>query len=221
MVVDVVERVQQWRILIVDSKVVMMLVAQENVFILLLLLLLLLMLATLIVMVILGASRGHDGAHGLVQLLLLLGAPILEPDLNSRRVQMGLDGDRVAIRGTGVAVLLERLFQDVELALGESGSMALPAACVRYGWLLLSLVLRRDGCTFWIRLKMVRACGDLRLAHEDATVEISGIVLGVWRRDVSPGLRSESAAALRLSWVVGHGVCRRLAALLALAGHHQ
>lgn len=68
---------------------------------------------------------GRNASHCLTNLLLMLRPPVLEPDLDSRRVQIGLAGQSLAISRTWVAVLLEGLLEHSQLILIECGPMAL------------------------------------------------------------------------------------------------
>lgn len=74
--------------------------------------------------------------HGLAKLLLVLGAPVLKPDLDSRNIYAGFTGQEVLDGGRGIAVLLESLLEDVQLVLAVASSDSLLE-----GWLELLVVV--------------------------------------------------------------------------------
>ena len=76
-------------------------------------------------------------------MLLLFRSPVLEPNLHASRVQVGLQGQGLAIRRTWIAILNERLLQNAQLDLSESRSMPFGATIhmVYHSELLLLLLL--------------------------------------------------------------------------------
>lgn len=80
---------------------------------------------TLVVVKVLACSGCSEATHRLANLFLVLGAPVLEPHLNPRGVQVSLDCERLAETRRWVAVLLEGFLKQAQLILVECGSVSL------------------------------------------------------------------------------------------------
>lgn len=82
-------------------------------------------MVVVVVVVVVVAGGGHNVLHGLAKLLLMLGPPVLEPNLHPRRVQVRLARQGLAKTRTRVAVLLEGPLEHIQLILVECRPVAL------------------------------------------------------------------------------------------------
>lgn len=158
-----------------------------------------------------GAEQGRRvGRQHLVQLLLVLpvlGAPVLEPNLDARLVELGGARELLATVDVRVVALREGRLELLQLVLHERGSVAPPRGRARPARLLL---LARGRA----RLPALRAAAD---GQREELLLLLRLEVGV-ALPAARGAAAQRRGPLGLQTLVGRGHLFAERILLALAG---